>query len=153
MQILLRDNNSDYLLELPIRVWAWAFFILPLLRLIIFRVTGIAIPLSTQIAAITILSLLILLPSRLTFNFPKEILSGILLLFVALITYLINGISSTTPSGVLATIWIYFAAPFGAILIGTLSYNHADYLTTDLASKTVDRYIYINTMPPDGNSN
>lgn len=128
------------------QVWSWAFFVLPIIRLFIFRLTGFAIPLSAQVAAVTLIALLYLLISRPTFAVSKSTLIGISALFVALVTYFAIGSSSNSIGALLATTWIYFVAPCCAILIGTLSSHQAEACTPERASKTVDRYITVSIL-------
>jgi len=140
------DTRTDTLLVLPMQVLAWAFFILPIIRLFIFRLTGFALPPSVHVAAITLVALLYLLVSHRKFTVPLSAPIGFSLLFLPLTTYLAVGGVSNTIGAILATTWIYFLAPCCAILIGTISADRAVGCASGRPSQTVDRWLTVSTV-------
>lgn len=140
------SEKIDSPLVMPVQVAAWAFFILPTVRLLVFRITGFAIPLSAQLAVVTLSALAYLLVSRPAFQIPRPTLTGVALLLAAFATYLFAGVSSNTPAALLGTAWIYFVAPCCAMLIGTIVADKTAVRVVPHASEIVERWLTISTL-------
>lgn len=116
-------------LEVPgllalLRVLVVMFFVLPLLRLLLFRVTGVVLPISL-ISAIYLLSALILVSLRARCLQIRRIALELMGLLVPSACAYLLSVQGTSTGSVLGSLWVYLFGPLVLLALGsTLSMAH-----------------------------
>jgi len=136
---------DDALLLPAVRFLSWAFYILPFARLAAFRLTGLLVPISAQMFAVTALALALVLITSPSLRMNRMAVIAIGLLLVPYIAYLATGATSNTRDALMGATWIYFLSPVATLMIGVLSAKHGMRTSHLNASRQVNMWLLIST--------
>lgn len=134
---------DDALLLPAVRFLSWAFYILPLARLAIFRLTGLLVPISAQMFAVTALTLVLVLITSPSLRLNRMAMIAIGLLLVPYIAYLATGVTSNTRDALMGATWIYLLSPVATLMIGVLSAKHGIRTSHLNAGRQVNMWLLI----------
>jgi len=114
--------TNDYLMLVLTRFLTWLFYILPLLRLIIFKAIGIALPNSifNSFFVLSLLTSSFIFKKRL--KIKKTVLAVSFLTIVPFLLYLwsASGERSLFDKSSFASAWVYFVSPVACLLAGSI---------------------------------
>ena len=142
---LLTIAVDEALLLPAVRFLSWAFYILPLARLVTFRLTGMSVPISTQMFAVTGLALFFVLITSPPLRINRLVLVASSLLLVSYIVYLATGATTNTRGALLGAAWIYLLSPVATLIIGALSAKHGMRANRPNASRQVSMWLLVST--------
>lgn len=141
----LTGAMDDTLLLPAVRFLSWAFYILPFARLVTFRLTGLLVPISAQLFAVTAVALVLVLITSPSLRMNRRAMVVIGLLLIPYIAYLATGATSNTRDALMGATWIYLMSPVATLMIGVLSAKRGMRTSHLNASRQVNMWLLVST--------
>lgn len=144
---MIQHNRSP---EVPgllplVSVLAVLFFVLPLLRLLVFRATGFVLPISLLSAAYLLLVLTMSSLRISSWRVPRPTLLLVSLLVPPAVAYLLS-VQDAGKSTVLASLWIYLVGPAILVFLGSTLSNSQNNLAPRETALRVRRWLLLSKM-------